>query len=258
MAYLTLLLKDAEDQVLDEIIIYINESHPLARSILDAVPFKAKPEFWKEEIYFKTPVKGEKGLLTSEVIPGEVAYWPPGSALCLFYGLSQPYGKVTTLGYIVGKLSDVRRIVLEYEDEVESIEVREVEDKREFVEVLSKLRAEGYLSAVKTTEERTIAAATIRDGMVIGFEAYVEPYAVIIETQDLLSYDYHDALSYLISLKVRKYIRDKHPTVRVDVSEEGGLCLSMAVKGLDDIPKACNMLAEAYISALKYIEEAFR
>jgi hypothetical protein len=58
-----------------------------ALAIMEALPIEARANRWGGEIYFSIPV--EAGLETGarEVLqPGEIGYWPPGSAFCLFFG----------------------------------------------------------------------------------------------------------------------------------------------------------------------------
>ncbi len=58
-----------------------------ALAIMEALPIEARANRWGGEIYFSIPV--DAGLETGarEVLqPGEIGYWPPGSAFCLFFG----------------------------------------------------------------------------------------------------------------------------------------------------------------------------
>ena len=75
-----------------------------------ALPFEGRAARWKEEVYFETPVKmgTEKGKSKVEV--GTIAYWPMGSALCIFYGPTDPYGPVNVVGKITGNLELFRSL----------------------------------------------------------------------------------------------------------------------------------------------------
>lgn len=81
-----------------------------AGNILDALPLKAIINRWGDEIYFKIPVQGELENSVEAVDKGTLAYWPPGNAFCIFFGLtpasidSRPRaaGPVT----IIGKISN--------------------------------------------------------------------------------------------------------------------------------------------------------
>ncbi len=58
-----------------------------AQSIWDALPIEGSNNLWGEEIYFSIPVKAgqEKGA-RDVVSAGELGYWPPGHAFCIFFG----------------------------------------------------------------------------------------------------------------------------------------------------------------------------
>jgi hypothetical protein len=64
----------------------LNDS-PTAQQLLAALPFESTINTWGDEIYFETPIKAklEKGA-RAEVAIGDVAFWPPGKALCVFFG----------------------------------------------------------------------------------------------------------------------------------------------------------------------------
>jgi hypothetical protein len=55
--------------------------------IWDALPIESNTNLWGEEIYFSIPVKAgpEKGA-REVVSSGELGYWPPGHAFCIFFG----------------------------------------------------------------------------------------------------------------------------------------------------------------------------
>lgn len=64
----------------------LNDS-PTAAALAKALPFSATVNSWGEEIYFATPVAAKPSAdARAEVAVGEVAYWPPGKALCVFFG----------------------------------------------------------------------------------------------------------------------------------------------------------------------------
>ncbi len=64
----------------------LNESKT-AQLIWDALPIEGKANLWGEEIYFGIPVKtGPEEGAREVVSPGELGYWPPGHAFCIFFG----------------------------------------------------------------------------------------------------------------------------------------------------------------------------
>jgi hypothetical protein len=64
----------------------LNESET-ARRIWEALPIEAKANRWGEEIYFAIPVKAGLEADAREIVSaGELGYWPPGKAFCIFFG----------------------------------------------------------------------------------------------------------------------------------------------------------------------------
>ena len=75
---------------------------PTAQKVWDALPIEARGNTWGDEIYFSIPVQaGEEPGAVPEVDEGDLAYWPPGSALCIFFGQT-PYSPVEILGTVDG------------------------------------------------------------------------------------------------------------------------------------------------------------
>ena len=73
-------------------------------NLANALPFEGRAARWKEEIYFETPVKMGTEKAKSKVEVGSIAYWPMGSALCIFYGPTDPYSPVNLVGKITSNL----------------------------------------------------------------------------------------------------------------------------------------------------------
>ena len=64
----------------------LNES-PTAALIGEALPIEGEGHRWGEEIYFTIPVQAPLDDTAREVVErGDVGYWPPGQALCVFFG----------------------------------------------------------------------------------------------------------------------------------------------------------------------------
>jgi len=64
----------------------LNDSHT-AKAIAKAMPIQAKAQRWGGEIYFSIPVSCELQADSREVMEaGELGYWPPGKAFCIFFG----------------------------------------------------------------------------------------------------------------------------------------------------------------------------
>lgn len=57
-----------------------------AREIADKLPINSDFSTWGDEIYFSIPVKRGSENGKGIVGMGELGYWPPGNAFCIFYG----------------------------------------------------------------------------------------------------------------------------------------------------------------------------
>ncbi len=63
----------------------LNDSRSAA-AIWDALPIQARANTWGEEIYFSIPVRLEEEQGREVMAVGELGYWPPGHAFCIFFG----------------------------------------------------------------------------------------------------------------------------------------------------------------------------
>lgn len=72
--------------------------------IVRKLPIEGRAALWKEEVYFETPIKMGEEKAKGTVEKGTIAFWPMGSAICIFYGDSQPYSPVNILGKITKNL----------------------------------------------------------------------------------------------------------------------------------------------------------
>ncbi len=76
-----------------------------------ALPVEASANTWGDEIYFSIGIDAELDETAQETVPlGALGYWPPGDALCLFFGPTpmsvgdeiRPASAVNLLGMIEG------------------------------------------------------------------------------------------------------------------------------------------------------------
>jgi len=58
----------------------------MANLIWEACPIKSTARTWGDEIYFDIDVDTEGEDLKPTVGMGDLAYWPPGPAFCIFFG----------------------------------------------------------------------------------------------------------------------------------------------------------------------------
>ncbi len=98
-----------------------------AEAIWSALPIEARGSTWGDEIYFTIPVKLETEQGQAVVELGELGYWAPGSAFCIFFGPTpasrgseiRPASEVTVFGKVEGdpklfkKVSSGAKVVLE-------------------------------------------------------------------------------------------------------------------------------------------------
>ena len=54
--------------------------------ILDNLPIEGIVNTWGDEIYFETELEINEEKTQREVEIGELAFWPPGKAICIFFG----------------------------------------------------------------------------------------------------------------------------------------------------------------------------
>ena len=59
-----------------------------AAAIWDALPFTIPANTWGDEIYFTIPVGLDEDDAQPTVALGDLGYWPPGRAFCIFFGLT--------------------------------------------------------------------------------------------------------------------------------------------------------------------------
>ena len=89
-----------------------------AGAIWAALPIHANSSTWGDEIYFQIEVEAdlEDGQETVEL--GDLGYWPPGSAFCLFFGRTpasqgdeiRPASEVTIVGRILSDTEPLKRV----------------------------------------------------------------------------------------------------------------------------------------------------
>jgi hypothetical protein len=79
-------------------------------TIVRKLPVEGRAALWKEEVYFEIPVKMGEEKAKATVETGTIAFWPMGSALCIFYGQSQPYSPVNILGKVTKNLELFKEI----------------------------------------------------------------------------------------------------------------------------------------------------
>jgi uncharacterized protein len=81
-----------------------------AQKIWEALPITGSANTWGDEIYFSIPVKVGLENAKAVVLEGDLGYWPPGNAFCIFFGPTpashgeeiKPASPVNVFGKIIG------------------------------------------------------------------------------------------------------------------------------------------------------------
>jgi len=97
---------------LENITIELDNTHSpkTCKSIIDSLPFSVNAHVWGEEIYTdESPITQSEENAKAIVNLNDVAYWPSGKAICLFFGPTpigkkgeiKPYSPVNIIGKII-------------------------------------------------------------------------------------------------------------------------------------------------------------
>jgi hypothetical protein len=87
----------------------LNDS-PTAQAVWEALPITAAANTWGDEIYFGIPVDSPLRDEKAVVSLGDLGYWPPGKAFCIFFGPTpasrggdiRPASPVNVIGRVQG------------------------------------------------------------------------------------------------------------------------------------------------------------
>lgn len=70
-----------------EVLAETTEENPeTVKAILKNLPIKGEAQRWGQEIYFFVPFDIAREHQKQECNPGEIAYWPEGPAIAIFFG----------------------------------------------------------------------------------------------------------------------------------------------------------------------------
>ena len=123
----------ADIQGLENITIELDDSFSpkTCKDILDSLPFSVNAHLWGEEIYTdESPISQAEENAKALVDLNDVAYWPSGKAMCLFFGPTpigkkgeiKPYSPVN----VVGKITDPEKPILENFNDGTKISFRKI------------------------------------------------------------------------------------------------------------------------------------
>lgn len=97
--------------------------------VFEALPITSTVNTWGDEIYFAIPVDAKPEDAKELVSLGDIGYWPPGKAMCLFFGRTpisrgdeiRPASPVNIIGKVEGDLKVLKKV-----QEGEEITIRPV------------------------------------------------------------------------------------------------------------------------------------
>jgi hypothetical protein len=89
-----------------------------ADAIWTALPIEAKASTWGDEIYFDIGVAISAEAPKEVVGMGDLGYWPPGSAFCIFFGRTpastgdeiRPASAVNVFGRVTGDSTAFKKV----------------------------------------------------------------------------------------------------------------------------------------------------
>lgn len=83
----------------------LDERNPeTARKIYEKLPVKGNANIYLEEVYFDIPLDLDYENHSGKSKCGDISYWAPGNAFCVFYGGSQPASEVNHIGEVTENL----------------------------------------------------------------------------------------------------------------------------------------------------------
>ena len=89
-----------------------------AQAIWDALPIKSRGDRWGEEVYFSMALSLEPENAREVVDVGDLGYWPPGTAFCIFFGPTpmsrgeeiRPASPVNVFGKVTGDATVFKQV----------------------------------------------------------------------------------------------------------------------------------------------------
>ncbi len=105
--------------------LYDNLAPKTVKAIVDALPIRGIVNRWGDEIYFETDIEIDIEENSKEIVElGDLAYWIPGRAICIFFGKTpisddaiRPASAVNVIGKVLGDLEEFKKA--EDGDEIE-------------------------------------------------------------------------------------------------------------------------------------------
>ena len=95
----------------------LNDSQT-AQKIWNVLPIEECGSTWGDEIYFDIPVSADAENPQELVEMGDLGYWPPGTAFCIFFGPTpmslkdeiRPASAVNVIGKLIGNPKTFKQV----------------------------------------------------------------------------------------------------------------------------------------------------
>jgi len=100
-------------------LIEFQENPETAKAVAENLPLKGTAERWGDEVYFEVPLRLPLENGRVKVSLGEIAYWPEGHAICIFFGKNpaspsetdiRAYSPVNVFGRVLGDPKILRKV----------------------------------------------------------------------------------------------------------------------------------------------------
>jgi hypothetical protein len=96
---------------------WLNETKTAAK-VFEKLPITSTVNTWGDEIYFTIPVDAGLENAKKLVELGDIAYWPPGKAMCIFFGKTpvsvgdeiRPASPVNIIGRVEGDCKVLKKV----------------------------------------------------------------------------------------------------------------------------------------------------
>jgi len=122
-----------------EIVVRLREeATPTVRKLLSSLPFRSGGSRWGDEVYFEAPFHSDlENDARQDMKIGDVAYWPDGDAIAVFFGPTpvstdqepRAYSPCNVVGRVEGDLSPLKMVTTGAVVEVELARPDSLTDK---------------------------------------------------------------------------------------------------------------------------------
>ena len=110
--------------------LYKEWAEKTVEAIASALPIRGMVNRWGDEIYFETDIEVDVEENSKDIVElGDIAYWIPGKAICIFFGRTpisddkiRPASAVNVIGKVLDDLEDFKKAKDGDEIEIRSLD----------------------------------------------------------------------------------------------------------------------------------------